>query len=391
MKKILIFILSFMVFMSISSVANASNAEIDEIQRQIDANRSALSQKSKEVSSLKNQIAVMDGQIRDVELQISKSQAEVKKTQIEIEDLQTQITQKEADLKIQKENLFETMKTMYESGGDRSMVEIIASSNSFTDIIDQSQYLESIRTRIDETVDSIIKIKADLETKKQDQEKKKQEASDLLDQQKNMRQGLAGQKSAKDQLLTQTKGEEAAYQSKLSQAWADYADALSRSSSSGGSNYIGGSGNGYLSSPSSGYLTQGYGCTSFARCGDPHGPYGGNIHNGIDISMGYPGAIKAAADGVVLDKGEEYNSHGWGNWIIIRHPNGLATLYAHLSSFRVSVGQSVSKGDTIGLEGNTGASTGSHLHFSVFTNLTIYNGAYHGPDYGGTVNPYAFL
>ncbi|OGD56964.1 hypothetical protein A2V71_03225 [Candidatus Berkelbacteria bacterium RBG_13_40_8] len=391
MKKIIykIILTSLIIVLILPGMVKASTAddklqEINELQQQIDANKSLLDKKSNEVDSLENQVAVFDGRIRDSELQISKTQAE-------IENLQDQIRRKEEELRIQKENLFETMRVMYESGGDQGMIEIIASSNTLSDVINKSQYLESVKTKINETVDSITKLKADLETNKK-------ESEDLLVQQESYKQSLSGQRAAKDQLLSQTRGEESEYKKRLEEArkaqakvWAEYEAALAQSRASNSSSYIGGSGNGYLISPSNGYLTQGYGCTWFAQCGNPNGPYGGKIHNGLDISMGYPGPIKAAADGVILDIGQEYNSHGWGNWIIIRHPNGLATLYAHLSRFMVSVGQTVSKGDVIGLEGNTGASTGSHLHFSVYTNLIIYNGPYHGPGYDGTVNPYSFL
>ena len=79
--------------------------------------------------------------------------------------------------------------------------------------------------------------------------------------------------------------------------------------------------------------------------------------------MGAP--ILAAASGtVIVAKSSGFNG-GYGEMIIIQHDNGTQTLYAHLSSVKVSVGQQVNRGDVIGGMGSTGRSTGPHLHFEV--------------------------
>ncbi len=88
-------------------------------------------------------------------------------------------------------------------------------------------------------------------------------------------------------------------------------------------------------------------------------------HNGVDIGAPVGSPILAAADGVVLAaKSSGYNG-GYGKMIIISHPNGTQTVYGHLSNVYVTTGQSVSKGEQIGESGNTGRSTGPHLHFEV--------------------------
>jgi len=87
-------------------------------------------------------------------------------------------------------------------------------------------------------------------------------------------------------------------------------------------------------------------------------------HTGIDIGAGYGTAILAAADGVVTTAA--YNAGGYGNYIIIDHGNGNMTLYAHMSQMIAGVGQTVKQGQTIGLVGSTGLSTGPHLHFEVY-------------------------
>jgi LysM repeat protein len=88
-------------------------------------------------------------------------------------------------------------------------------------------------------------------------------------------------------------------------------------------------------------------------------------YNGVDLSSYYGAPVMAAADGdVIVARSGGYNG-GYGSYIVIRHDNGTQTLYAHLSSVRVSVGQRVSQGFVIGAEGSTGRSTGPHLHFEV--------------------------
>ena len=76
-------------------------------------------------------------------------------------------------------------------------------------------------------------------------------------------------------------------------------------------------------------------------------------------------SLFASADGTVLIAKSTGWNGGYGQYVVIKHPNNTQTLYAHMSSVSVSVGQSVKKGQTIGLSGNTGRSTGPHLHFEI--------------------------
>lgn len=91
----------------------------------------------------------------------------------------------------------------------------------------------------------------------------------------------------------------------------------------------------------------------------------GYLHNAVDMAAPLGTSIYAAAEGkVIIAKTSGWNS-GYGNYIVISHPNGTQTLYGHLSRVNVSVGERVSKGDNIAGMGSTGKSTGSHLHFEV--------------------------
>lgn len=96
----------------------------------------------------------------------------------------------------------------------------------------------------------------------------------------------------------------------------------------------------------------------------------GRLHKGIDIAGPSNLAILAADNGTVTYAG--WNG-GYGNMVQINHNNGMTTLYAHLSSIDVSVGQVVGKGQKIGIMGTTGNSTGIHLHFEVYKNGQLQN------------------
>ncbi|HVD45810.1 MAG TPA: peptidoglycan DD-metalloendopeptidase family protein [Candidatus Limnocylindria bacterium] len=94
-------------------------------------------------------------------------------------------------------------------------------------------------------------------------------------------------------------------------------------------------------------------------------PYGGyaHFHTGIDLVEPFGSPVYAADDGVVALVGS--SSSGYGRYVVIAHSGGLDTLYGHLSTTLVKVGQMVNQGQTVGLEGSTGNSTGPHLHFEL--------------------------
>jgi murein DD-endopeptidase MepM/ murein hydrolase activator NlpD len=100
---------------------------------------------------------------------------------------------------------------------------------------------------------------------------------------------------------------------------------------------------------------------------DPHslniGGSEGNIHSGIDIGVSTHSEVKAVLDGKVVTSSRKYGNYG--KTIILEHPEGYKTLYAHLSILSVTNGQDVKKNQLIGMSGNTGLSTGEHLHFEI--------------------------
>ncbi len=101
--------------------------------------------------------------------------------------------------------------------------------------------------------------------------------------------------------------------------------------------------------------------TPSTKITSPFGPRWRRMHNGLDLKVNIGDTIVAAFDGKV--RIVKYERRGYGKYIVIRHDNGLETVYGHLSKQLVKVNQLVKAGEVIGLGGNTGRSTGSHLHF----------------------------
>jgi len=104
------------------------------------------------------------------------------------------------------------------------------------------------------------------------------------------------------------------------------------------------------------------------------GPRWGRLHAGVDIDLETGDPVYSAFDGIVRVSG--YNNGGYGNFMVVRHYNGIETLYGHLSRKNLESGAYVKAGDQIGLGGSTGRSTGSHLHFE-----TRYEGNPFNPTY----------
>lgn len=148
------------------------------------------------------------------------------------------------------------------------------------------------------------------------------------------------------------------------QAERDRVAQLIAARASSGSGYTGPStGNGFLSYPVAGSITSPYGWRTHPIWGYR------SLHDGIDFGAGCGVPVRAAASGVVL---ERYYQTAYGNRVIVdhgvNHGVGVATIYNHLNTWTVSPGERVDRGEVVGYNGNTGWSTGCHLHFSVLEN-----------------------
>ena len=103
--------------------------------------------------------------------------------------------------------------------------------------------------------------------------------------------------------------------------------------------------------------------THEALVGSPYGIRSHRLHRGVDVNVIKDEPVVAAYPGEVTMS--RYNMGGYGNYVLIKHPNGLETLYAHLSKRLLKVGDQVYPGDIVGLAGNSGRSSAAHLHFEI--------------------------
>ncbi|MBO7513528.1 MAG: peptidoglycan DD-metalloendopeptidase family protein [Fibrobacter sp.] len=103
--------------------------------------------------------------------------------------------------------------------------------------------------------------------------------------------------------------------------------------------------------------------THEALIGSPYGIRSHRLHRGVDVNVIKDEPVVAAYPGEVTMS--RYNKGGYGHYVLIKHPNGIETLYAHLSKRLLNVGDKVFPGDIVGLAGNSGRSSAAHLHFEI--------------------------
>ncbi|MDO8510173.1 MAG: M23 family metallopeptidase, partial [bacterium] len=132
-------------------------------------------------------------------------------------------------------------------------------------------------------------------------------------------------------------------------------------------------------------ITQYFGHTDFSRSNSTL--YNGNGHNGVDFRAAVGTRVLAALEGTVLAVGDTdlvCPGASYGKWVLIEHPNGLSSLYAHLSLIKATQSQNVATGDIVGYSGSTGYSTGPHLHFTVYASQGVKVNTYKSKVCGGT-------
>ena len=204
------------------------------------------------------------------------------------------------------------------------------------------------REKVEAEVDRIAQIQAE-------QEAARAAVLDEIDHQESLLEEIETTKEKYEEAVAELEAQSSRIQSLLQSSGSQG----SGEPSSGGDGGGGGGGGGELFWPTAGSIGSGFGWRTHPIFGTQR------FHAGVDIGGACGQPIWAGEDGTVISAGY---SGGYGNLTVIDHGDGLATAYAHQSSFGVSSGQSVSRGQTIGYVGTTGWSTGCHLHFEVRVN-----------------------
>ena len=316
-------------------------------------NKKAMTLAEKE--RLEKEAGELQGKIEALDKTIAETKAN-----LVVEEQKLEVATQKAN---EKYDIFQERFRIMCEHGDVSYIEMLLSAESFSDFIDKAEIMKEISRYDKQIFDEMDKARQQIE-------KSRDEIAKLKEMQENSAKDLEGQKAA----LVKKQQEQESYIKALEKDTATYqriideADAAmaslrasvsgSLSTSSGGKKYVGGEFT--WPTPSCHYITSHF---SPRRKNPVTGVY--KRHTGTDIGASYGAAIVAANSGTVTLAG--WNS-GYGNCVIIDHGGGKATLYAHMSAYNVSQGQTVSKGQRIGSVGSTGNSTGPHLHFEVLIN-----------------------
>lgn len=354
-----------------------------ELNKKIQESRAAAEQKKKEAQALTGQIDRIEGDIEYTEQKINDVAGQIAVAEAEITRVEADIVVKQRELDEQRGNQDETLRVLYETGGEDALF-LVAGATSISEFVEHTQYLEALEDQIDAMIAEVEGLRRDLEAKRTELKTRRDELTGMKAQQEAYRVGLADQKARKDALLVRTKEEQRSYEAQVeeakklnSQVESQMAALRSRLNSKGP---------GVIQARDRGTSAVGFqwptdyrAITTYFGGSTPFQP-GGN-HGGLDLANASGTPIYAASSGTVTTATSMYYNgrlYAYGNYIVIGHNARYSSLYAHLQSFTVSAGQEVRRGQVIGYMGSTGWSTGPHLHFEIW-------------DYSTRVNPLSYL
>lgn len=365
------------------------NTSQTRLQGQIARTKTELDGVTQDLAATRKQVVAMQADVAQIEATYEALVNQLEELDLQLERIETQEAQKKAELGQRKAELADRIRQAYDAERT-SMLETFLSGASFTDMLaemsaqldaaDQdrllAQQIASDRATLLSLHQTVEETRTETDTLRQETAVQKRQLdlrladlkatqSKLAKLEKAVKASLAAQQaqyakmSADEAKLRKAMATAAAAKKKL-QAKIDQLVASQYSHGNIPSQY-----NGTLAWPMSGTITQDFGCTGFGW--EP--AYGGcsHYHNGIDIVGPYGTPVRASGAGRVVYIGWNYADGADPAWIvIIAHSSELITWYAHLQpKYPVRAGQVVSKGEVIGYEGNTGHSTGAHLHWMV--------------------------
>lgn len=350
------------------------------------------------IKTLDAELSAVSKKLYDTEKNLKFVEKKISKNEKKLEKAQNSITEQYASMKLR-------IQFMYENG-NQEMISLILNSDNIGDFLNKAEYISELSTydrkmlnkmeetknTIEQTQNTLVEQKENLIVLKGNQEKQKSDIETLVSaKQKEIEaydSKIAANESALDELDTAIGNQKEviaemerieeqrriAAEKKRAEEAKKAAEKGNTVNSNGTtpstpsqSVSLGSAGAGGYTWPLPGHtsISSGFGYRSDPFTGKQ------TYHSGIDIPAPAGAPIVAASSGEVA--WSNYSTTA-GNWVGIDHGNGVYTVYMHMSANLVSTGQSVSKGQTIGLVGTTGSSTGNHLHFSVRV-----NGAYTNP------------
>ena len=397
--------LAVVLFIQIPAASAATLDELKKERSQLEAEKKSinksLEQKTNEIQTNQNRQQKIISQLEQLGAEINETNHKIAVVELDIEIANEEISILEDEIAELKEKIEQRNELLREraraiqSSGTVSYLDVLLGANSFVDFIDR---FSAVSTLMDADRQIMREQKEDqekLEVQKLELVKKKENLEANKAKLKSLMASLNQQKKEKKKLVAELEKEEAKLRSEKTELKAEYDDkvelskeleekflkeqrrlaevarqkaleaaAAKKKKQNSSSNSAVSSGNlpvvsaGNWTRPAAGRFTSGFGRRDI-------GPIGSKNHLGIDIANSIGTPVVAAADGVVSYVG---SMNGYGNVVMVTHSiegQLFTTTYAHLSGFNTSVGASVSKGQQIARLGNSGNSTGPHVHFEI--------------------------
>lgn len=349
------------------------NSRLSEIEKEIAQYESALKEVGAEKGTLQKAINQLNLEHKKVQADISYTENKISSTDLEINKISLEISLTQKDIDRNEEAIKKILRSM-DIADAESMIEVFLSNENISEFWKTLEELETVRNSMSEKVQNLLLLKNDLEAKRTVNNKHRNELVNLKSQYNDQRSILTSNTAEKAELLSATKNEEAQYQAMLKarqeardKLMAEVLDIESQIQFILDPSTIPSAGTAVFRWPvDKPYITQYFGYTKFAL---NSGSYKNNMHNGMDLGAPTGSKIYAPLTGVVRATGNTDSVPGcysWGKWALIDHANGLSSMFAHMSQIAVTAGQKINTSEIVGYIGNTGYSTGPHLHFTLY-------------------------
>ncbi len=344
---------------------------LEELKEKEEKYRKLIDLKAKQKSSIDQQVNTLESESRALEKNIVENTNKITVLLEDIKIIKEDIAQKNASIASQKTLLASLIRNQYDTIRSSEQIEDLfpQTKQRFSFENNQSQITE----KLSELTTIIVSEKIKLERSSDTLDSKRKEVETIQNNLKQKNRAVERARETKKLDALETQAEQIKYEKHLEDVLAEQLDILNEINSLGSTH----DGSFDLSDlPSkkdvnfsrpvkSPYkVTQGYGKTSFSH------HYKGGHHNGVDYSGRNNRSVLSVGKGKVLAVGN-MGRYGYGKWVAIDHENGLVSLYGHLSQIHVNNGQRVDRKDQIGVMGNTGFSTATHLHLSLFVKSTF--------------------
>ena len=367
MKKIVLTLTTiFTVLMLMVSIPlytfAVSKSDKDALQDKINNAKSELKNIQNSQRDAKSELENLTIQVMDAENELDSLKAELSELESSIETKESEITEKQAEIKRKEKLLQERIVALYEAG-DSTYLDVLLGSDSLLDFLSKYEIVQQIVDADTALITDLDNDKKSLENEKAELETSKAKVKELKDQQEIKSNELKILKKNKQSEVDKLSDEEKSKQSEidkyntameevnrqLSEIGKDAQERLDRDGVKFDGSFIWPCNNKYVTSRMKWRW--------------------GRWHKGIDIGARYEN-VYASASGYAYNA---TNPGGYGTYIMIFHGDGYATLYGHLNSSHIRNGQYVSQGQVIATSGNSGGSTGAHLHFEIRHSTSISN------------------